>query len=77
MDGSRYLYLVDNANWAGLSGSNLLLSNSIYPLVKNPRNNIHCFDVMLIFQINADNTYNHDQYISVWVLSMLYIQKMR
>ena len=29
------------------------------------------------FQINADKTYIHDQYISVWVFSMFYIQKMR
>ena len=32
---------------------------------------------MLIFQINVDNTYTHDYYISVWVLRMFYIQKMR
>ena len=24
-----------------------------------------------------DNTYIHDEYISVWVLSVFYIQKMR
>ena len=29
------------------------------------------------FQINEDNRYIHDSYISVWVLSMFYIQKMR
>ena len=33
--------------------------------VKNPRYNIHCFNVMLIFRINADNTYIHHYNISV------------
>ena len=28
-------------------------------------------------QINEDNRYIHDLYISMWVLSMFYIQKMR
>ena len=35
-------------------------TNLSYEPVKSLRYNIHCFDVMLIFQINADNTYIHD-----------------
>ena len=46
------------------------MTNLCYEPVKNPRYNIHFFDFMLIFPINKD-------FISVWVLPMFYIQKMR
>ena len=50
-----------------LTAWNFKTNRQSYEPVINPRYNIHCFD----------NTYIHDWYISVWVLSMFYIQKIR